>query len=188
MALTARAVTTSKDSLVFLRRPPSSARMWRHFTFLMPRSAQAPSMKASFFRMESTRRNCISGRRMARGTPGKPAPVPRSSTLPFSGKYFSSYTVSESYTFLIRLSSTSLMPVRFTLPLMAMTMALYSVSFLAASSLAGRPRASIISQAVIFFFSPSKKKYVMKWSFFPYFPCGKKGWIYKGGAAAPQVV
>ena len=93
---TALAVTISKVSLVFLRRPPSSARIWRIFIFLIPSFAAAFSINTSFFKTESTSTTCISGRRMASGIPGNPAPVPKSSIRPFFGKYFSSYTVSES--------------------------------------------------------------------------------------------
>ena len=48
-----------------------------------------------FFLMESQRTNLTSGNITARGMPGKPPPVPRSSTFsPLSGRVISEYSVS----------------------------------------------------------------------------------------------
>ena len=125
MDFTALAVTTSKWSRKALSRAASSARLCTTVTLDTPRVSAASSMKRSFLRMASMSTTCMSGLRMARIIPGKPAPVPRSRRLPPCGKYRASYTVRESYTFLMRLSPLSLIPVRFITRFFSITSSLY---------------------------------------------------------------
>src|SRR5467141_2861780 len=74
-------------------------------------SARTDFRKATFFCTESTRTTSRSGRAMATGIPGKPAPVPASRRLPEGS---TGTTASESRTCFSATSSGSVMAVRFT--------------------------------------------------------------------------
>ena len=60
-----------------------SARTGMLLTFLRSRSEAMDLTTFIFFAIESTRRNSLSGNRMAKGIPGKPPPVPTSRIFVF---------------------------------------------------------------------------------------------------------
>ena len=82
---TAREMVWLKDSLKLGSLPRSSAREWMQVILVRFSSVATVSRKVMRFWRESTRVTWISGRAIARGRPGKPAPVPTSAIVEFFG-------------------------------------------------------------------------------------------------------
>jgi hypothetical protein len=93
---TARAVTMSNCSRHCGRRAASSARAWMNSTPSIPSSAQRGRKNRKGSWRESSRARRICGKAILSGKPGKPAPVPTSSTRAPATGCHAATSVSES--------------------------------------------------------------------------------------------